>query len=337
MGTQWGLQWPTSSEVYNESQIASVLEDIGVKVEGETENVFLCLCPFHANYYSPAFAVSKTTGLYYCHNGQCGARGNLRQLIGKIKNLDKFATNRLLNKHASEIDYVAEMRKRMTPFEFKEYTEHDLMALRALFPNSPAHAYMRDRGFTDLTLRHFDVGYSADDPREMVTVPVHDPDGLTIGFVGRSIREKRFQNSDDLPKSKTLFNFHRAKRTGGSVIVIESSFDAMRVHQAGYPNVVATLGSSLSIHQSELLGRTFDTIINMQDWDEAGRALGHKIESTLKHKDILWAGIEGLYPRNVKDATDMTDEEIRECLRNAVSSYQYADLVNEPQVLLSQV
>lgn len=304
-------------------------------MEGETEKVFLCFCPFHANNYSPAFAVSKDTGLYYCHNGQCAKRGNLRQLIANLKQMDHWAVNRLLNKHASEIDYVEEMRKRMTPFEFKEYTEHDLMGLRAAFPGSPAHGYMHSRGFIDDTLRHFDVGYSANDPRDMVIVPVHDPEGMAIGFVGRSITDKRFQNSDDLPKSKTLFNFFRAKRTGGTVVVVESSFDAMRVHQAGYANVVATLGSSLSQHQIELLGRTFDTIINMQDWDKAGRALGHKIEDVLRHKDILWAGINGLYPRNVKDATDMEDEEIRESLRNAISRFTYHDLVNEPEVLLS--
>lgn len=85
---------------------------------------------------------------------------------------------------------------------------------------------------------HFDLGYSKN--MDMVTVPVHSPDGTPIGLVGRSIKGKSFKNSTNLPKSKTLFNIHRAKKIGDHVIVVESSFDAIRVHQAGFPNVVAT-------------------------------------------------------------------------------------------------
>lgn len=337
MGLRRGFRWPEHKEVYNESQIAAILESLGITIKGQTENVFLCLCPFHGNYYSPAFCVSKETGLFYCQNGACNERGNLRQLIGRLKNLDMYATNRLINEYASEVDYAEIMRKRLEPFEFKEYTEHDLQELRSLFPNSPAHSYMGGRGFADLTLRHFDVGYSQYDPAQMVVIPVHDPDGMVIGFVGRSITDKRFQNSDNLPKNKTFFNYHNAKRTGGTVIVTESSFDAMRIHQAGYPNAVATLGSSLSNNQLDLLGKTFDTIIVFTDWDEPGRKIGHKIENEFPHKEVRWAGIEGLYPTRdgtmVKDATDMTDDEIRECLRSAIPKFSYAQLIDEDEVL----
>jgi len=340
MGLRGGFKWPSDQEVYNESQVAAVLEDIGVEIKGETENVFLCLCPFHNNTYSPAFCVSKEKGLYYCQNGACSKKGNLRQLIAAVKGeADAFAVNRLINKHAQEIDYAEEMRKRMEEFSFVAYTDHDLTALRSAFPSSPAHAYMAGRGFSDDTLRHFDVGYSVDDPRAMAVVPVHDPNGMAIGFVGRSIVEKRFQNSDDLPKSKTLFNYHNARRTGGTGILVEAAFDAMMVHQAGYPNVMATLGGSLSNHQIDLLGRTFDTIIIMTDWDFTGRKLGRKVEATFPHKSLKWAGIGGLYPKNedgkmFKDATAMGTDNISACLRDAISNFEYHQMVLEDEEAL---
>ena len=159
----------------------------------------------------------------------------------------------------------------------------------------------------------------------MVTVPVHSPDGIPIGIVGRSIEGKSFKNSTNLPKSKTLFNVHRAKRIGSNVIVVESSFDAIRVHQAGFPNVVATLGGFLSTEQHKLLNRYFNRITVMTDADLAGRELGLSIANRLKNKDLLWASYEygKIYPHDAKDAGDMTDEEIKICIKNAVSDIEY--------------
>ena len=123
----------------------------------------------------------------------------------------------------------------------------------------------------------------------------------------------------------TLFNIHRAKKIGAHVIVVESSFDAIRVHQAGFPNVVATLGGFLSTEQHNLLNRHFDKITIMTDADQAGRELGRSIVNKLRFKDLLWASYEygKIYPHDAKDAGDMTDEEIKTCIKNSVSDIEY--------------
>jgi DNA primase len=64
----------------------------------------------------------------------------------------------------------------------------------------------------DETLGYFRIGYSA--KRDAIMVPMHNPDGLPIGVIGRSIAGKDFKNSKGLPKNKTAWNFHRAKREG---------------------------------------------------------------------------------------------------------------------------
>lgn len=207
---------------------------------------------------------------------------------------------------------------------FQEFNKETLNKLSEDRYNSvEACNYFMSRGINHDSMNYFDLGYSQN--MNMVTVTVHSPDGIPIGIVGRSIEGKSFKNSTNLPKSKTLFNIHRAKRIGDHVIVVESSFDAIRVHQAGFPNVVATLGGFLSTEQQHLLNRHFNKITIMTDADLAGRELGKSISSKLRMKDVLWASYEygKIYPHDAKDAGDMTDEEIKSCIRNSVSDIEY--------------
>ena len=207
---------------------------------------------------------------------------------------------------------------------FKEFSEETLKKLYTdLITTSPGKEYFLSRGINQQSIIDFGLGYSSN--MNMVTVPVHSPDGMAIGIVGRSIEGKSFKNSTNLPKSKTLFNIHRAKKIGDHVIVVESSFDAIRVHQAGFPNVVATLGGFLSKEQHSLLNRHFNKITVMTDADQAGRDLGKSIVTKLKFKDLLWASCEygKIYPHDAKDAGDLTDEEIKACIKNSVSDMEY--------------
>ena len=63
----------------------------------------------------------------------------------------------------------------------------------------------------------------------------------------------------------------------------------------------------------------------MTDTDQAGRALGMTISNKLKNKDILWASYQygKIYQHDAKDAGDLTDEEIKACIKNAVSDIEY--------------
>ena len=208
--------------------------------------------------------------------------------------------------------------------EFVEFPEEILKNLHSdLVASQEAQNYFKSRGIDMSAMAHFSLGYSP--KQDMVTVPVHSPDGLPVGIVGRSISEKRFKNSTNLPRSKTMFNIHRAKKIGDNVIIVESSFDAIRVHQAGFPNVIATLGGHISTENLALINRYFNKVTLMTDADHAGRELANSIASRLKNKDLLWASYEygKIYPHDAKDAGDMTEEEIKACIKNAVSNIEY--------------
>lgn len=325
--------WGATQKDFVAEQVETILTELGLRIVGQTETAFLLGCPFHFNPGSPAFAVNKTSGLYYCHNPACGQKGSLAALVAAVQKTNLKQANGFIDKHSANLDYSAIIRKKMEPFKFQEFDLDLLARLRSQFPNSPGEEYMVGRGFTKETLEYFELGYS--ELQTSVVVPMHTVDGMPIGFVARNIYEKAFKNSLHLPKKETLWNLHRAKRYGGALIVVESSFDAMKVHQAGFPNVVALLGGSISDRQVQQLERYATNIIIFTDNDELnkdgkrpGRDLGMSIEKRVQRL-VSWACIgPEVYPRGVKDATDLTDGEIREVLSKPMSGVEYREMVS---------
>lgn len=324
---------------YTPTQVRAVLNKIGVRVEGQTENDFTCFCPFHTNTHSTAFNVSKTSGTFICFTPGCGESGTLLDLVQRVGRKNEFQALRLVLS-SGKVDDDAFERELHASFEEQEAVKGDfdqkiLDRLRDQFWQVPdGHQYMVSRGFEDDTLRHFDVGYSV--KQGMVTVPVHTIDGLPMGMVGRSISDKRFKNSPGLAKSKTVYNGHRARRHGGTIILTEASFDVMSIHQEGFPMVGALLGGTLSKEQVYIINRNFNKIIIFTDFDDKsknpekrnpGRDLGKMIEKKFQHKEVLWAysGTEYVYHDNVKDATDLLKRPgaIKECIDNALSPWEY--------------
>jgi DNA primase len=312
---------------YAPAHIKSIIKSIGLEIVGETNNDFLCYCPFHSNRHTSSFSVSREKGAFICFNPACGEAGTLIDLIKRVMNKNDFEAMRFVSSKESEVlenfdELLAETMSDKPDFD--EFNQDILNRLHAdLAGNKNARDYLESRGINQDSMKHFKLGYSP--AMNMVVTPVHSPNEIPIGIVGRSIEGKSFKNSTNLPKSKTLFNIHRAKKIGDQVIVCESNFDAIRIHQAGFPNVVATLGGFLSTEQQRILNRYFNKIIIMTDADMAGRELGKSISNKLRNKDILWASYSygKIYPHDAKDAGDMTDEEIKACIKNSVSDIEY--------------
>ena len=314
-------------ETYTKTHLRSILHALNVEIVSDTSTDFLCLCPFHNNRSTPSFAISHNKGLYVCYNPSCNAAGTILDLVKSLSQRNDFEALRFIGtmKKESEVGFDDELANLLEEKpDFVEFSKDTLDKLSEDRLNSvEACNYFLSRGINNESMNYFDLGYS--EKQRMVTVPVHSPDGIPVGIVGRSIEGKSFKNSSNLPRNKTMFNLHRAKRAGGTIIVTESSFDAIRVHQAGFPGAVATLGGSLSEDNLENLNKYSSKIIIMTDSDEAGRKLGKLIANKLKMKDILWASYQYgmIYPHNAKDVGDLTDEEIQQCIKNAVPHFEY--------------
>jgi DNA primase len=151
-----------------------------------------------------------------------------------------------------------------------------------------AHPYLQGRGVTPDTARYFGVGHQRGKGlmEGRAVIPIHDEHGFLVAYAGRSIdgTEPKYRFPARFRKSIVLFNLHRAVGCGDSVLVVEGFFDAVNVHQAGLPCVVALMGCSLSRRQEELLLEHFREVVLLLDGDNAGRHAGAAIAQRLVSK-----------------------------------------------------
>ena len=188
--------------------------------------------------------------------------------------------------------------------DYVQFDEVLIKRLHAQALESPrAMRYYAGRFILEDSVRKFALGYS--EKQDMVTIPVHSPDGMLLGFVGRSVDGKEFKNTPGLPKSKVLFNLHRVK-TSSEVYIVESSFDAIRLDQCGFP-AVATLGANVSTSQIELLQKYFNNVIVVADNDEAGGNMRDRIIKALGSRVTVLA-----LDKKYKDIGDMDDDSIKQ-------------------------
>ena len=114
-------------------------------------------------------------------------------------------------------------------------------------------------------------------------IPIIDNMNNVIAFGGRVIvktdfaKYKNTRETTVFIKNKTLYNINnlkKLKREKGVlpyVIMVEGYMDVIALYSAGFKNVVASMGTSLTIEQARLLMRYTDTVVISYDGDSAGQ------------------------------------------------------------------
>jgi DNA primase len=292
-----------ASNLYSEEQIRRVINGAGIDIEAEFGNDFIIYCPYHNNSRTPAGEVAKDSGLFFCFG--CQTTKNLEEFVMFVTGRSYFETARYIKSKETETNIENVVNKTMYAApDFVQYDELLIKRLSKQALESPrAIRYFEGRKITKDSVQKFDLGYS--EKQDSVTVPMHSPDGLCLGFVARTVEGKEFKNTPGLPKSKILFNLHRVK-TSSVVYVVESSFDAIRLDQVGFP-AVATLGANVSASQTKLLEKYFNNVVLIADNDEAGAIMKDKLIEKLGSL-ITVITIDKKY----KDIGDMDDETIKQ-------------------------
>jgi DNA primase len=146
---------------------------------------------------------------------------------------------------------------------------------------------LRAKGFTDSELT--DAGIASpstrggvyDRFRGRIIIPIRDASGRAIGLGGRIMPDAegpKYLNSPAtalFDKSRTLYGIDLAKgaiRREKLAVIVEGYTDVMAAHQAGFENVVASLGTALTAGQVELANRYADAVALAYDVDLAGEA-----------------------------------------------------------------
>lgn len=135
--------------------------------------------------------------------------------------------------------------------------------------------------------------------RERLMFAITNQVGDVLGFGGRILGDglPKYINSPESPlfhKGKSLYGLEHASRyirSQDQVILVEGYMDLIALHQVGFKNVVAPLGTALTIDQCRILSKLTQNVIVLFDGDSAGQA------ATEKSLPLLFEA--GLYPKGL--------------------------------------
>ncbi|MEG1551135.1 MAG: DNA primase, partial [Oscillospiraceae bacterium] len=170
--------------------------------------------------------------------------------------------------------------------------------------------HMKDKGFSEQLLYEANLirlsvknekKHYYDSFKNRVMFPIVDLRGNVVAFGGRVLDDTKpkYLNTNDTlvyKKGNELFALNIAKKTKAeSIILCEGYMDVIALHQAGFNNAVAGLGTALTEEQAHLLSRYTSEVIICYDSDEAGQKAAKKAisifsKTTLRIKVIQMQG-----------------------------------------------
>lgn len=148
---------------------------------------------------------------------------------------------------------------------------------------SGLYQYLKGKGYTDALLKESGL-FTWDEKRNTmsekfwnrVMFPIMDINRKVIGFGGRVFGDAKpkYLNSPEtklFDKSRNLYGLYAARASRQkNIIICEGYMDVISLHQAGFTNAVASLGTALTSQQAALLHRYTKEVLLMYDSDEAG-------------------------------------------------------------------
>jgi DNA primase len=266
-------------------------------------------CPIHGGKNGTSFNVDLDKNVFHCFS-QCGG-GNVLDLVMKLERTDSIRTagekladwfglkfertRRAVGAKTPPTDAAAPAPTPSPPVSTDNGVPSNPPLERPLRDLNPDHPYLVARGLTIPTIREFGIGYCTRGlMRGRIAIPIHDEDGRLVAYAGRAVEQTlaekagKYRLPDGFKKSLVLFNLHRVIAQGSRVgIVVEGFVDVFKVHQAGFPNVLGLMGSTLSEAQQQLLLAHFDRLALMFDGDEAGTKCIREFYARLRRRTYL--------------------------------------------------
>jgi DNA primase len=294
-----------TAEVKSKLSVVDVVgESVTLKKAGTT---YKGLCPFHGE-KTPSFVVTPMRETWHCFG--CGRGGDIFSFVMERDSLTfPEALRSLAAKAGVEIDERTKRedarRKRL-----RDVLDAAIAFYHAVLTNSKAGATTIETyqlGWAPAGWDHMsrqlqakrgirpeeliEVGLASpsqrgrgpiDKFRARVLFPIRDANGNAVGLGGRLLEGEgpKYLNSPATPlfdKSRTLYLIDRAKgpiRRTEQAVIVEGYTDALMAHQAGFENVVASLGTALTPNQIGLLTRYAKRIALAYDVDPAGEKAG---------------------------------------------------------------
>lgn len=128
--------------------------------------------------------------------------------------------------------------------------------------------------------------------RNRLMLPVVDTRGDVVAFGSRVLdkSEPKYMNSSETPvysKRRVLYGLNLAKKTKRSnIILCEGNLDIVTLHQAGFDNAVASMGTALTVEQTRLLSRFTKELVLCYDNDNAGKIATERALQILNNSEF---------------------------------------------------
>jgi len=298
-----------------------VVDVVGSYVELKKAGAnFKAPCPFHGE-KTASFVVSPQKQIYHCFG--CGVGGdsvkfvmeyeklNYPEALEKLADSYNFTLGYTDNKHnkprSQVMDKLNEWYQTLLtskPVALSYIKERGIYESSVekfgigYAPDSNATInYIKSQSFTmaesvEMGVIGFDGGRNFARFIERITFPIHSANGSIVGFGGRTItgHQAKYVNSPETPffnKSRLLYAYHHAKQDiykKNEIVITEGYLDVIMLHQAGFTNAVATLGTALTPEHLPLLRKGEPKVVMAYDGDKPGRA------AALKASKLLSAG-----------------------------------------------
>lgn len=198
------------------------------------------------------------------------------------------------------------------------------------------YSYLKNKGFADDVLAKSGL-FNIDETKgaldkfwNRVIFPIMDVNHRVIGFGGRVMGDgkPKYLNSQDTPvfdKGRNLYglNFARSSRKK-QLIICEGYMDVIALHQAGFNQAVASLGTALTSGHASLLRRYTDEVLLTYDSDDAGISAALRAIPILKGVGLS-AKVIDMRPYKDPDEfiKNLGAEEFQKRIENAENSFYY--------------
>ncbi len=316
---------------------------------------FKAPCPFHDE-KSPSFVVSPSKQIYHCFgcgNGGDSIKFVMEyEKLNYPEALEKLADNynfslsytdnkhnkpkskimdvinawyqNLLTSHQTASQYIKERGIYESSIEkfgigYAPNSNATVNYIKSQMLNIPEAIEMGVLGYNEETKNTYARFI------ERVMFPIHATNGSIVGFGGRTItgHQAKYVNSPETPyfnKSRLLYAYHHARQEiykRKEIIITEGYLDVIMLHQAGFTNAVATLGTALTTEHIPLLRKGEAKVIMAYDGDKAGRTAALKASKLLSASGFDGGVVifsDGLDPADMVKNGDV--EELSNMFRN---------------------
>jgi len=283
---------------------------------------FKACCPFHGE-NTPSFVVSPTKQIYHCFG--CGVGGDSIKFLMEYEKLSyPESIEKLASMYNFSLDYDTNISKKsdnkiledissfyqkqlLSNSNIKEYLESRGVFESYVEKFELGYASSSSSTIDFLKANHYnlndaiDLGVISQGENglyarfiDRLIFPIYSINAKLVGFGGRTITNHgaKYVNSPQtniFNKSKLLYGYHLAKEKiykSKEIVICEGYLDVIMLHQAGFNNAVATLGTALTKEHLPLLRRGEPKVILAYDGDKAGLNAAYKASVMLSQTNF---------------------------------------------------